>query len=399
MRAAVLIALKDLKLRLRDKSAYLWGIVAPLALALVFSGVFGATDDASFSVDYAVVNLDEGPIAEAFVQSLEGAEDAGFSYHMVDSVEEAEDQVAVGSDAMAEEDAVRADAAYVLPEGFSETAQSGEGGEILVIGGRGQEFASQLAYSFAEAFASEIQSVEVAVRTAIHLDPSLGAQVQQLAATASQTENPITVEDIGASTKQLDAKTYLAAGMAVFFVFFTVQFGVSGLLEERRIGTMSRLLAAPIRRDTIIVGKMLTAFALGVVSLGILAVVTSVGLGADWGNPLGVAILIVAVVLAAMGILAIVGSVAKTHEQASNFQAIVSLVLAMLGGTFFPISQVGGAMETLSLATPHAWFLRGLGDLAGGELASIWPSVGALLAFGVVTGAVSWFFLRRAVAR
>ena len=36
--------------------------------------------------------------------------------------------------------------------------------------------------------------------------------------------------------------------MAVFFLFFTVQFGVTSLLEERNDGTLARLLAAPISR-------------------------------------------------------------------------------------------------------------------------------------------------------
>lgn len=432
MRAGVLIAIKDLKLRLRDKSAYIWGIVAPLALGVVFSGIFGAVDDQGFSVEYAVLDLDGGPIAEAFIGALEGAEDAGFSFHEVDSLEQAKEEVEVGSDAFAGDDEAQAHSAFVLPEGLSESVEAGEGGQLTVIGGRGAQFSSQIAYSFAEAFASEIQAVEVSVRTVLESDPSLlggmmppgteappgaeaappgseamppgtvgdpGAAVAQLGAEAAQTANPVSIEDIGATTKQLDGNTYMVAGMAIFFLFFTVQFGVSGLLEERRIGTMQRLLAAPIRRPSIILGKAITSFVLGVLSLAILAIVTTLALGAEWGDPLGVGVLIVAAVFAAMGILAIVASVAKTQEQASNFQAIIAMVLGLLGGTFFPLSQIGGFIEKLSLATPHAWFLRGLGDLAGGELSAIWPAVGALVAFGLITGSASWFFLMKAVDR
>ena len=58
----------------------------------------------------------------------------------------------------------------------------------------------------------------------------------------------MTVADVAATTKELDVTTYYAAGMAVFFLFFTVQFGVASLLEERKEGTLSRLLAAPIGR-------------------------------------------------------------------------------------------------------------------------------------------------------
>ena len=88
-----------------------------------------------------------------------------------------------------------------------------------------------------------------------------------------------------------------------------------------------------------------------------------------------------------------------TPDQAGSFQAIIALVLAFLGGTFFSISQVGGLLEKLSLLTPHAWFLRGLGDLQGGDVSAVLPSVAALLAFGMVAGLIAWPFLRRAVQR
>ena len=44
---------------------------------------------------------------------------------------------------------------------------------------------------------------------------------------------------------------------------------------------------------------------------------------------------------------------------------------AMLGGTFFPVAQAGGLLATLSLATPQAWFLRGIENLAGGAGAGV----------------------------
>ena len=63
--------------------------------------------------------------------------------------------------------------------------------------------------------------------------------------------------------------------MAVFFLFFTVQFGVTGLLEERNDGTLARLLAAPISRAAILFGKLLTSFALGVISMTVLVAATT----------------------------------------------------------------------------------------------------------------------------
>ena len=52
------------------------------------------------------------------------------------------------------------------------------------------------------------------------------------------------------------------------------------------------------------------------------------------------------------------------------------MVLAVLGGSFFPLSQAPEGLARLSLLTPHAWFLRGINDLASdGGLAVIVPSL------------------------
>ena len=401
MRTALLLARKDLTERVRDRSVFIYGILAPLGLSLIFNFVFGPIERATFHATYVVVNEDDGPIADAFLDMLGGLEDEDIAtIAEVDTVEEAEQQVVRGSDTLGGEQGDSADAAFLMPAGLSTAIAGGERAEITVIGGEGAVLPSQVALSVAEGFAAEVGAVEVAVRTVIeHGGATDPAAIGQITQAAAQTASPISVEDVSADTRQLKQTTYLAAGMSVFFLFFTVSFGVSGLLEERKIGTMARLLAAPIDRRSIVFGKAITSFVLGIVSMTVLIVATTVLLGAEWGNPLGVAMLVVAVVFAAMGILAIVAATARTQAQAENFQAIISLVLAFLGGTFFSITQAGGWLETLSLLTPHAWFLRGLGDLQSGDLSAVFVPVGALLLFALVTGGVAWPFMRRAVER
>jgi ABC-2 type transport system permease protein len=95
----------------------------------------------------------------------------------------------------------------------------------------------------------------------------------------------------------------------------------------------------------------------------VLAVMTHFLLDAHWGDPLGVALLIGAGVVAATAVMALVATLARTPEQAQAWQSMVALVL---GGTFFPVAQAGGLLAAFSLATPSAWFLRGIENLAGG---------------------------------
>jgi ABC-2 type transport system permease protein len=221
----------------------------------------------------------------------------------------------------------------------------------------------------------------------------------ELAAALGTAPPVVTVGAVSAADWVLDPSTFFAASMAVFFVFFMVQFGVTGLLDEEREGTLARLQAAPIRRSSIIFGKAITSFVLGVTSLTVLWVGSTFLMGADWGRPLGVAILIVTVVLAATSIIGIVAGVTRTPEGAGNVGAVIAVGLGMLGGTFFPLGGGNRLLEALTLVTPHAWFLRGIGSLsAGGGLIGILPAVGALLAFGIVMGVIASLLLRRRYA-
>jgi ABC-2 type transport system permease protein len=182
--------------------------------------------------------------------------------------------------------------------------------------------------------------------------------------------------------------------MAVFFLFFTVQFGVTSLLEERNDGTMARLLAAPIRPGSILAAKLLTSFMLGLISMFVLVVATSLLFGASWGNPAGVVVLVVAAILSATGIMALIATFAKNAEQAGNWQSVVAVVLGLFGGTFFPVSLAPGILSRLTFIAPQAWFMRGLGDLRGGTLSVVWVPALAMLAFAAVTGGIAMTRLR-----
>lgn len=381
MAASLDIAAKDLRQRVRDRSAILLAIVVPLALAAIFSVLFGpASIPRPF--DYAVVDQDGGPIV------------AAFSEEVLDFLESEE---IVSVEAMDEEEARQAvsdgdlDAAFVFPAGFSEAVQSERPVEVEVVGSVDSPTGTDVARSIARSYVADLNAARVAVAAVAR--QQAGTSEEELSAIAEQVATappPIALRDVSASAKVLDTKTYFAAGMAVFFLLFTVQFGVSSLLEERSDGTLARLLAAPVRRTSILAGKLLTSIVLGVVSLTVLVVGTTLLLGARWGDPLGVALLILAGVLAGTGITSLVASFARTPEQAGSWQAVVAVTLGLLGGAFFPIQQSGSFIATASLVTPHAWFLRGLGSLVGeGGVVDVLPAVAALLCFAAVTGAVA----------
>ena len=390
MRAALLIAAKDLRQRLRDASAILIAIVVPLALAAALSATLGqATTPATFHL--AVADLDHGPVARAFRQGVLGP----VQRHGIIRLSTA----SAAAQARRMVDKGTAAAAIVIPAGFSRAVQGGGTADLRVIGDVDQPVAASVARSLATSFAQDLNGVRLSVATVLHAQHQPSSRVPPgLVEQASRLSSPVSVANVSTARKELDAKTYVAAGMAVFFLFFTVQFGVTSLLDERKDGTLARLLAAPVRRGSIIAGKVLTSFLLGIISMTVLILASGLLLGSHWGNPAGVAILVVAGVTAATSVVILVATLAKTSDQAGNWQTVIALVLGMLGGTFFPLSQAGGLFARASLITPHAWFLRGLGELSSGAgPVAVLPAAGAMLVFAAVVGGIGLLRLRKLV--
>jgi ABC-2 type transport system permease protein len=391
MRAAWLICLKDLRSRFRDRSALIIGIVVPLGLAFIFSSIFGGISGNSKAIDLGVANLDQGALARQFVDQVLGAVGRSglIAIHQEATAARARARVASGA----------LDAVIIIPAGFSARVQAGRPASMQVIGNVDAPISAEVARSIADGFAADLNRVRLSVATVVAGGQNPGtvtwAQTQALGARAAAAAAPVAVQDVSATTKELDEKSFFAAGMAVFFLFFTVQFGVTGLLEERNDGTLARLLAAPIPRASILGGKLLTSFLLGVISMLVLVVATSLLFGASWGNPAGVAVLVLAAILAATGIMALIATVARSSEQASNWQSVVAVILGLLGGTFFPVAQSPGIFSRLTFVAPQAWFLRGLGDLRGGSISVVWEPALAMLAFAVVAGGIAVFRLAK----
>lgn len=389
MRSALTIAAKDLKLRVRDRSAFIVGIIAPLGLAFIFNAVLGDLGSGALDIRYGVLDLDGGATATQLVATLDEIERQGvFRLDRVDSDAAASDLV----------DSSELSAVFVIPAGFSRAVEAGMPATLEVLGDVDQPTAASIAAAIGETFASEIRTVQLSVATVL-MAGAPAAGVDDIAARAASVPPPVTIGSVEAATRELDLTTFFVAGMAIFFLFFTVQFGVLSLLEERKFGTMARLLGAPVPRLAIIAAKGFVSFTLGAVSMAVLVVSSIFLLDAQWGDPLGVTLLVIAAILSAVGLMALVAAFAKTPEAAGNIQAIVAVGLGMLGGIFFPSALGEGLIAKLSYISPHRWFMVGLADLAGGGgIGVIAPSLTALLGIGVAGGVVAYFRLREGMA-
>ena len=387
MRAAIIIARKELSQRLRDRSFFIIGIAAPLILAFIFNLVLSDAvgPGASLSFEYGLVDGDQGPVGGGFDQMLVGMQEEGI-VNLTRFDSEAVAQTAVDDGDI--------DAAFILPANLSTAMIVGQA-EIRVLGNVDAEIGTAVATAIAEQFGRQVRTASLAAQVAL----ATGAigPAEMAAAVAEAAQLPVMMELVQVQSRQLGASTFFIAGLGIFFIFFVVGLSVTSVLEERSSGTLSRLLAAPIQPASIVAGKTLASILLGIVAMVVLAVASTLIMDADWGNPIAAFAVIVASVVAAAGIMTFAGGLARTAEQAGNLQSIVALTFAMLGGTFFQITSSEGLLGTLRYLTPNAWYIRGLGDIAGGAYGEAFLAVGILLLFGVVFGAVGLTMVRRVV--
>lgn len=382
MRPALTIAVRSLRQRVRDRSALLFAIVIPLGLAAAFSLL--VPRGTAFHASYAVHDADGGPVAATLVDHVLGA--------LVDNGVAEVTAVATEDAAMAALEDGETAAAILIPAGLSDAVAAGTPTEIRIVANTDAPLGAQIASSVVGAFASEVGSIQLAVATAADWRP--GTPMPPLdgttAATISALESPVALETATIERRQATASTFYAAGMAIMFLFFATVYGPIGLLGERRSGTMARLLAAPIRPASIVLGASLASFVLGVVSMTVLVIATTVLLGAAWGPPPYVAALILAAVVAAMGVSMLICTLARTEEQAGGWNAMIAITLAILGGSMIPLSQAPELLRQISQVAPHAWFLKAIDSMAGATVAftDIVPSLVFLVGFGLVTGAL-----------
>ena len=382
MSAALQIAWKDIKQRLRDRSAYVIGVLAPLGLAVIVGSLVGGTSEEVEKMKLAGVDEDGGPVAAAFLEQLDGWEREGAV------TIEVTDRARVGT--LLEDEGFAA--AFVFPEGFSEAIVAGEFAEITVIGDPTQGRSAEVAESLATGFAETLSSIRLSVATSIVAsgEPATPATMEALAVEAAAMSPPITLAPVAAvDFTGIDIESYLAAGMTVFFLFFIVQFGILSLIEERDRGTMTRLLAAPIRPASVVMGKALGSLVVGAASVAVLVVATTQIVNAEWGDPLGVALLALAGVLAAVGLVSLIASFVRTEEAARNYSETTAVVLGLMGGAFFPVGLSTGIVSQITWVSPHRWLLEGFRDLNAGDTAvDILPLAGVVLLFAVVAGGI-----------
>jgi ABC-type multidrug transport system permease subunit len=175
-------------------------------------------------------------------------------------------------------------------------------------------------------------------------------------------------------------------GMGTMFVLMTIFGGMAALIVERQQWTLQRLAVMPVSRSTLLAGKILARFCLGLLQF---LVVFAVGaaLGMDFGkDPVALILLTIIYALAVTALSFAIGSGLKNPTQAMGLSLLLTLVLAPLGGAWWPMDISPRFMQIAGHISPVAWAMDGFTALTyhGAHLGDILLPLAALLGMALV---------------
>jgi ABC-2 type transport system permease protein len=163
-----------------------------------------------------------------------------------------------------------------------------------------------------------------------------------------------------------DYRAYLAPGvMAQAALFIAIFFGLA-VIWERDVGQLQRLLATPIPRLGIVLGKAtgaaIRALTQAVVLLGVLAVT---GIGIRW-NPLAIAGTLVLLVLGTAGFAClsmILASLVRTRERFMGIGQLVMMPLFFASSALYPLAIMPQWLRVVARVNPLTYEVHGMRQL------------------------------------
>jgi ABC-2 type transport system permease protein len=193
----------------------------------------------------------------------------------------------------------------------------------------------------------------------------------------------------GATPDQIeyDPRANSSAGQMITWVFIPLIALSEMFATERQMGTLRRLLTTPTRKATYLLGTIS-----GQVVLALIQMILLIGFGVlvmkvNWGREIGgLAVILLTSALAAAAFGTMLGTFVKTSSQAQGLSIMLGMVMALLGGCWYPLELFPQTVQTIVKVLPTTWAMKGLMDLLanGQNLIGILPEAGVLLGFAAV---------------
>jgi len=411
---ALSIAYKDLQIFFKNRGSAITLILLPLLFVTVMSGALGSvgeTKEKDTRTPLPVVDLDGGEMARTLSAGIDKAGGVLVQPYTQTKAATALDEGTISF-------------FLTLPQGFtadvnesrpttlrfvtrSDTDLTRAEAVRLVVEGVARDMSLQIQLLAALAQMGQMQAGSPDAAEAFSVERIQAQAMSQFQSAATQPLVDVVQKVPGQEVERdEDAGLTLAdvavPGIAVLFVFMTAQSTARSIYDEKHVGSFRRLLAAPMSKATLLIGKMLPNFITGLVQLAVIFAFGIFGLRLLGLTPISLgraplAVLLVAIVLSlcssAFGIL--LAAFARTPNQIGGLSTLLLYIMGILGGAFVPLFLLERFLGPLPKIVPHYWANHALTNLMvrGLGLADVTLDLVVLLGFTALFFAIGlWRF-------
>jgi len=377
MSRVLAIAVREVRTYFQDKADMVFGLGLPIAVFALMYGAFGG--GSLFNGTAYIVNEDpDGAYSRLLIERLDAKENVTVTLL---SREEAEAKLS-DSDILL---------VSIIPEGFSHRLSQSWSTQITFRqrgnGGTEGQIVAGIVRGEADALSQELQA-ERQVRLAL-ADSDIGGEqatttVQGLL--QREKEAPIiTVKETSIGGEASLVNQFMP-GIISMFVLFAVTLGSRAIVEERKKGTLERLLSTRVSVSELFAGKFVAGAARGFVQTFIL-LAPAYAVFRLFTPVSFLLTLIVALVfsVAASALSLVIASVSRNDDQAVSISVVFTMATVMLGGTFFEIPE-GSFLETIGKASVNTYVNRAFTTVTtpGSGLADVAYELVVLAAIAVI---------------
>jgi ABC-2 type transport system permease protein len=192
---------------------------------------------------------------------------------------------------------------------------------------------------------------------------------------------------------------YFFPGAIAMIVLFTAIFSMMSLIQDRNEGFLLSVLAAPVNRSAIVLGKVLGGATLAAIQ-GIVFLVFAPLVGVH-PTSASIALSVAIIIMISFELTALGFAIAWPMDSTQAFHAIVNIILLplwMLSGALFPASGASGWLRLCMRLNPLSYGVDALRNTLFPEAVtgfSLATNLAVTIAFCALTFATSWAIVNR----
>lgn len=387
MKKIFAILIKDTLLRFTTPMEWVFFLILPIVFTLVIGSGSGPSSDSR--VKMIVVDLANNSLSETLVSSLDASSSVNIELEQIEDAISALDQKKISS-------------VLIIPENFNQQNLLGQNAE-LELRQLPNNTESLIAQQAVQAVLSKVSSVVDIANSSVALAESQpGFKFDSDSARQAffdsslkkaqtlMAESPNRINEVTGNTKdtvEYDPRSNASAGQIITWVFIPL-IGLSGSFAyERQKGTLRRLLTTPTSKGLFLAGTIFGQVLTALVQMILLVLFGIFVMKLNWAHaPLALAVILISSALAAAALGTMLGTFVKTEGQASGLSIMFGMVMALMGGCWYPLELFPQTVQHIVKILPTTWAMQGLLDvvLRGQGLAAILPEAGVLLGFALV---------------